>query len=317
MFDCVDENIKMAIMSCIITFLSPYEIANVKSAFVCGVQWREVINGAATIASIATVQENEKTPVHEMHSKIKNNSRHGCNSKMYVIIQKNTLVCPVMKFLQIMYGPKQPLPFDRIIKGGLQYSGDARSRLSVSDGSRRMMAAALASNKVLSGGKHYASFVIRDALYYSIEIGIVRPITESGWERIVRTTTGDRFQILSNRTIEQMNKERTTNWQGDIDLCSLGHAGGHVRVKSFKFPTDEHYNYTTPLWRPFPYEEMCFLLDLDGGTLSYYSNGIQEREMAKGLAGEYIWFIQICGHGRAGAEDLASTSWLSIESRQY
>ena len=81
MFDCVDENIKMAIMSCIITFLSPYEIANVKSAFVCGVQWREVINGAATIASIATVQENEKTPVHEMHSKIKITAGMGAIQK--------------------------------------------------------------------------------------------------------------------------------------------------------------------------------------------------------------------------------------------
>ena len=204
----------------------------------------------------------------------------------------------------VMEGTHTRLELSRLVGNGLTHTNDDDLSYISCDGywnvgnmEGRYTGGAAFSTQVMSCGNHFTSFKVNGKTHDSgavTEVGVMRPISDSGWTHIL--PPGTRFNHKSPAITSLLDGERTSFWRGNVDICYLetltehccwGDWASHVNTYSIK----------NEVHAPHSNDFIGLLLDLDKGTLTYYSRMCNSMHwhfrgvLKNGLAGEYVWGV--------------------------
>ncbi|EJK46142.1 hypothetical protein THAOC_35206 [Thalassiosira oceanica] len=195
------------------------------------------------------------------------------------------------------------LTFDQLLGRFVEYqAGDKAAVQGTSDFGT---SSAICGNHVMRAGKHWATFISgrEDSAYQSV--GVIRPLP--GWDqrRLVDLLTlrgpyvqRDQFHPANPIFWEDLRRERTSRWEGDVHFCHL-YLSGNCNCN---YSDLEGVRNQISDWQGFDnfdrdIDTLGMLLDLDSGRLSVYQNGQRVGILKDGLAGVYCWFTSIGGIG--------------------
>ena len=183
------------------------------------------------------------------------------------------------------------LIFDQLVGRCVVYQGGDKASVQgrVADG--RVQSTAICGNHIMRAGKHCATFTSSSSFQAFQRVGVIRPLP--GWE----TRRLDEFSPAMNYLYEDLIRERTDRWEGDVHFCRLDMFHGDCYCYDW---TGEYGKHSAWEGRD-DYDRNCtilgMLLDLDEGTLSMYQNGRRLGTVKDGLAGEYCWVAGFFGKG--------------------
>ncbi|EJK66217.1 hypothetical protein THAOC_12877 [Thalassiosira oceanica] len=170
---------------------------------------------------------------------------------------------------------RTPLTFDQL--GHVEYQAGDKAAVQ-----GRGFGAAICGNHIMRAGKHWATFISGGLGSF---VGVIRPLPGWGVDARIHLPfiPGDH---------EDLRRERTSRWEGDVHFCILVLHNGKCRYSNFdrnpeismkwsNWEGDNKYNSGINI--------LGTLLDLDNGTLSVYQNGQRLGILKDGLAGQYCW----------------------------
>ncbi|EJK71716.1 hypothetical protein THAOC_06816, partial [Thalassiosira oceanica] len=173
------------------------------------------------------------------------------------------------------------LTFDQLVGCCVVYQDDDKAAVRATG-----ISSAICGNHVMRAGKHWATFISSNRYYLSV--GVIRPLP--GWDqrRLIS------FHPADPMFWEDMRRERTSRWEGDVHFCHFHHTGecyysnweGVQDQRSYWEGID---NYDANIGM------LGMLLDLDSGTLSVYQHGQRVGILKDGLAGVYCWITCFSG----------------------
>jgi len=323
----------LSFIEIILEYLDADDLNNLHSYCLTSQVTSEKLDVAAEGAFNKTVNDN----ANERQVILQNKEFFGSSPELLSIIdQRNSH--NLIRYQQVKYGPSTPVLFNVFAGKSLlgpneQEKSNIYSNYPMGDS----IGIATMNNPILSQGKHYLSCTFQNAggsnNFISYEIGVMRPLMQTGWNRILRGALGvylrengtrynyfrNRFVLSHDNTMTRMNRMRCDSWIGNIDCCvfnprgkigspSLNTAGlnnealwPYVHKAYWYSPTDTRYTNKqfTNEWitgvDSRGQEHIELLLDLDTGTLSYCKNGLKEKTIGEGLQGLYVWVIGIFG----------------------
>ena len=158
---------------------------------------------------------------------------------------------------------------------------------------------AICGNHIVRVGKHWATFNCSSsrACLGSQSVGVIRPLP--GWDQ----RSLDEFHPATPIFWEDLRRERTSRWEGDVDFCRFSLCEeGECYYSNWGVPPESESTWED--WEGVDnYDgrigELGMLLDLDSGTLSVYQDGRRLGTLNDGLAGVYCWFACFTGRGHA------------------
>ncbi|EJK55205.1 hypothetical protein THAOC_25085 [Thalassiosira oceanica] len=180
------------------------------------------------------------------------------------------------------------LTFDQLVGRYIEYQ-EGNNRAAVRSNGESS-ASAICGHHVMRAGKHWATFDFgrEDLGYHSV--GVIRPLP--GWDQ----RTLEEFHPINSRYWDDLRRERTSRWEGDVNFCYF-YLSGNCWYSDWD-ETDQISN-----WEGFnnydkEIDTLGMLLDFDSGTLSVYQNGQRVGILKDGLAGVYCWITCFRGFGR-------------------
>ena len=111
------------------------------------------------------------------------------------------------------------------------------------------------------------------------EIGVMRPLSIQRWAEL---RYGWNFIYRDRDIIRQMNGDRSNKWGGNVDMCLFDCLAGQCRWSNWR-GYEKLFRKGTDIYTPHTHDSIDLLLDLDVGTLSYYSNQTFRGILKSGL----------------------------------
>ena len=212
------------------------------------------------------------------------------NIRQSIIQNESSAVSLYEKLLQ---GPCIPKLFHRRAGKGVNYSplNGVRNASSLTHNGLNQGIGAAISHEIMSDGKHFTSvnFNGRTNTQVMAEIGVMRPLSLQRWTEL---RYGWNFIYRDRNIFRQMNGDRSNKWGGNMDMCSFDCLAGQCRWSNWR-EDETPFCKGTDIYTPHTHNSIDLLLDLDVGTLSYYSNQTFRGILKSGLKGEYVWFISL------------------------
>ena len=178
---------------------------------------------------------------------------------------------------------RSKLTFDQLIGRNITHcDGDA----STVHGKVSGWAAAICSNHVMRGGKHFATFTTFLQVGGGGYIGLIRPI--QGWDKKGLVN----FKPALRGHMDALLRERTTRWGDSTTHYVILYDNGTAFTSDFTGETPQElrwegrHNYYASTGT-----KTGLLLDLDNGTLAVYKNGRRIGVLIDGLSGVYSWMV--------------------------
>ena len=183
-------------------------------------------------------------------------------------------------WLAVLHESENPLKFDTILGGGIEYQ-DGRKTSVIGKGGP---CTAVASNYVMQSGVHYAEFhIARVAL-----IGVVRPLNLSPDVYANRN-----FTFFLSEFFGDFLAARTESWgSGDVHSCNHSSARGTLSWTDWDDSVESFVQWEG-MEKCTSGDTVGMLLDLNEGTLSVYKNNRRLGVMKDGLDGSYYWHVTI------------------------
>ena len=182
------------------------------------------------------------------------------------------------------------LTFDQLVGDYVEYRGGGKASVQAKL-TRDDCSQAICGNHIMRAGKHLATFTSSSGFKAYQTVGVIRPLP--GW----KTRGLDWFSPDFSRFYEDLLRERTDRWEGDVHYCRLNMNSGHCHWSDW---TGEYAKFSHWEGRD-DYDRNCnalgMLLYLDDGTLSLYRNGKKLGTLKYGLAGEYCWIAGFMDRG--------------------
>ena len=190
------------------------------------------------------------------------------------------------------------LTFDQLLGRYIEYKGGDKAAVGTSGAlsgyTSSSHSSAICGNHVMRAGKHWATFT--ECMGWQ-SVGVIRPLP--GWGQ--RTLCEFHPSNNSSDYLEDLRRERTSRWEGDVHFC---HFYFHTGVC---FYSNWEGTFRKSNWEG---EDNCepgmktlgMLLDLDSGALSFYHNGQRFGTPKDGLAGVYCWIT--CFRGNRGSASI-------------
>jgi len=171
---------------------------------------------------------------------------------------------------------RTPLTFDQLGGRCLKYQAGDKAAVQ-----GRGFGAAICGNHIMRAGKHWATFISGGAYIESFFVGVIRPLPGWGVDAKIHLPfiPGDH---------EDLRRERTSRWEGDVHFCIFVLNNGWCRYSNFENPLIKS-NWEGVNKYNREKNTLGTLLDLDSGTLSVYQNGQRLGILKDGLAGQYCW----------------------------
>ena len=222
---------------------------------------------------------------------------------------------------RVMEGPHTHLTLPQIVGTGLTHPDEDNLSCVSCDGYRSGGAAM--STHVMSCGKHFASFKVNGQTHDSgalTEVGVMRPISDTAWLHI--SPPGIRFNHKSPQIRPLLNGERTNHWRGNVDICYLECLPGRCCWGDWATHINT-YNIENAVHVPHPADFIGLLLDLDKGTLTFYSRECNNMNwnfrgvLKNGLVGEYVWVVLARGLWNDGDPTWCEKVEHSVQCAEY
>jgi len=183
------------------------------------------------------------------------------------------------------------LTFDQLVDGGIGGIEYQAGDKAVVQTTGAVFCSAICGNHIMRAGKHWATFIgVGAGSDPYCSVGVIRPLP--GLEH--RELEG--FHPSRPQFREDLRRERTSRWEGDVHFCHFYFRdGGECWYSNWEDSSEsnwdgfEHYDDRSG--------ELGMLLDLDSGTLSLYQNGLRLGTLKDGLAGVYCWIACLPGLG--------------------
>ncbi|EJK70658.1 hypothetical protein THAOC_07963 [Thalassiosira oceanica] len=188
------------------------------------------------------------------------------------------------------------LTFDQLVGSGVGYrEGDKAAVRGLGWFMGGMYGQAICGNHIMRAGRHWATFTILPSFLCLQTFGVIRPLP--GWDK----RGLDEFSPANPAFRQDLLRERTDRWEGDVHYCRLDLDDGSccwsdwTENTTSSYEGDEGETYWD--WEGCddydPHKSntlaLGMLLDLGDGTLSLYQNGQRVGTLKDGLAGEYCW----------------------------
>jgi len=181
------------------------------------------------------------------------------------------------------------LTFNQLVGRGVGYQGGDYAAVQ-SKVDKSLWSHAICGNHIMRSGKHWATFTSSSRFECNQSVGVIRPLP--GWDK----RELDSFSPFFDRFQQDLRRERTDRWEGDVHYCRF-----NTRTGYFYWSCWEGDVADTNWEGHGDYDEHCtslgMLLDLGNGTLSVYQNGRRLGTLKDGLAGEYCWTAGFWGNG--------------------
>ena len=185
------------------------------------------------------------------------------------------------------------LTFDQLVGVHVKYQEDnSKAAVQWIPGGA---SSAICGNHIMRTGKHWATFFVREEeLGGYLPFGVIRPLPGWGRRRL------HEFQPANHRFRDDLQRERTSRWEGDVHFCHFYH-NGECWYSDWEGATERSF-------RRFCSGDMGtiktfgMLLNLNSGTLSVYQNGLRVGTPKEGLAGVYCWIASLSGRGSVSIE---------------
>lgn len=191
---------------------------------------------------------------------------------------------------------RSPLTFDQLVGIYVKYGDNDKAVVQWKPGGA---SSAICGNHIMRTGKHWATFQVREEeLGGYLPFGVIRPLPGWGRRRLRE------FQPANPRFRDDLRRERTSRWEGDVHFC-LFYQTGECWYSDWEGVTNrrsnqEGFNLNSSYDRRM--ETFGMLLDLDSGRLSVYKNGRRLGTLKDGLAGVYCWIACLAGRGGVSIE---------------
>ena len=233
---------------------------------------------------------NDPQPIHFMYLTDMRLQQH---------IREDDENTPTWQYYNIRDGPSTDVPFVKFAGHGFSQYSNTKIVFDVRHKFQGQGPSIAICNKTHSYGKRYISFVFENGRFdvhdppSQISIGVMRPTKKKQWFTNWKDTTID---IQEDNIIEQLHsmKKPSESYDEPVDciIITPSYTEHKSLLRTIHWRKKKKPDYWYAPVREFAHE-VGILVDLNVGELSFYSHGIHQGIVQKGLKGEYVFFVQV------------------------